>query len=136
MTNEFARIERLRKLSSLLDNSFRIPGTSITFGIDSLIGIVPGIGDVFGLMLSGYIIHEAKEIGIPKATLVRMAVNVAIDSLVGSIPVLGDIFDVAYKSNIKNMRLIEAAIAKRDAAGPVIEVLPASGNKPKLVILR
>ncbi len=97
----------LRAVEILLDEAFRIPGTEIRFGIDGIIGLVPGVGDVLGGLLSLIIPIAAWMRGVPYVTLVRMAVNLGIGVLVGSIPVLGDIFDVAWKSNRRNYRLMQ-----------------------------
>src|SRR5688500_16273473 len=91
-----------RALARILDTAVRIPGTQIRFGLDALLGLIPGAGDVAGALLSSYIILAAARQGAPRAVLLRMIGNVALDSMVGAIPVLGDIFDVAFKSNARN----------------------------------
>ena len=101
------RNETLRSLEILLDEAFRIPGTGIRFGIDGIIGLVPGLGDVLAGLLSLIIPIAAWMRGVPYVTLVRMAVNLGIGVLVGSIPVLGDIFDVVWKANRRNYRLMQ-----------------------------
>jgi hypothetical protein len=99
----------LNLLASLLDDIFRIPGTSIRFGLDPLVGLVPGIGDLLTGAASFLIIFSAWQRQLPKVTVARMMANVAIDTLVGSIPLLGDAFDAAWKSNRKNMSLLQRA---------------------------
>lgn len=99
----------LSLLASLLDDIFRIPGTSIRFGLDPLIGLVPGIGDLLTGAASFLIIFSAWQRQLPKVTVARMMANVAIDTLVGSIPFFGDAFDVAWKSNRKNLTLLQRA---------------------------
>ncbi len=101
------RLDRLRRVGWILDNSVRIPGTRIRFGVDAIIGLVPGLGDLVAGGLSLYIIAEAAKLGVPRALLARMGWNVAIDTLVGEVPVLGDLFDVAWKANMRNLRLLE-----------------------------
>jgi hypothetical protein len=96
-------------VSRLLDNAFVIPGTRYRFGLDALIGLVPGLGDAVSAVFSAYIILQAARLGAPKSVVTRMISNVALDTLVGWIPILGDIFDVAWKSNLRNMALLEAA---------------------------
>jgi hypothetical protein len=96
----------LQKIEILLDEAFRVPGTSFRFGIDGIIGLVPGLGDVLGGLLSLIIPLAAWIRGVPYITLVRMAVNLAIDVLVGTIPIFGDLFDVAWKANRRNYRLL------------------------------
>ena len=90
-----------------------MPGTGIRLGIDGLIGIIPGIGDALGLILSGYIYSEALRAGVRKRTLAAMGINTLLDTAIGAIPVLGDIFDIAYKSNMRNARLILRDMEKR-----------------------
>ncbi|CAN5306748.1 hypothetical protein BH20GEM2_BH20GEM2_02090 [soil metagenome] len=101
------RLRRLRGLGHLLDASIRIPGTRRRFGLDPLIGLLPGVGDGVGAVLSSYIIVEAARYGVPRATLLRMAGNVAIDALVGVVPLLGDLFDAGWKANLRNLALLE-----------------------------
>jgi uncharacterized protein DUF4112 len=101
------RVDRLRRVGWMLDSSFRIPGTGIRFGVDSLVGLVPGLGDLIGAAFSLYIIAESARLGAPRSTLLRMGWNVALDTLVGEVPILGDLFDVAWKSNLRNLSLLE-----------------------------
>jgi hypothetical protein len=99
--------ETLSMLASLLDDLFRIPGTAIRIGIDPLIGLIPGIGDLLTSAASFLIIFSAWQRQLPKVTVARMVANVAIDTAVGAIPLLGDAFDVAWKSNRKNLSLLQ-----------------------------
>ena len=101
-------MQRLRKLSRLLDNAFGIPGTSYRIGLDPILGLVPGAGDFMGTALSTYIVIEAARLGLPRATLGRMVFNILCESVVGTIPVVGDLFDFAWKANVKNIALLEA----------------------------
>lgn len=110
------QLERLRTVSRLLDNAFVIPGTRYRFGFDALIGLVPGLGDAVSAIFSGYIILEASRMGAPKSVVTRMIGNVAIDTLVGWVPILGDLFDVAWKSNLRNMALLETHLQQPAAA--------------------
>jgi len=107
-----ARLRRLRHLSTLLDEQFRIPGTTYRIGLDGLLGLIPGAGDTLGLLLSAYWLFEAKRLGLPRRMLLRMAANIGLDALVGTIPILGDIFDVVWKANKKNLTLLEAYLAQ------------------------
>lgn len=101
-----ARLERVRALARLLDSSIPIPGTSRRIGLDPLIGLIPGFGDAAGMAMSGYILLEAARLGVSRAVLLRMAGNVAIEALVGVIPIVGDLFDAGFKSNVRNVRLL------------------------------
>jgi hypothetical protein len=98
--------ENLDQLARVLDDIFQIPGTSIRFGLDALIGLIPGVGDLVTGVASFLIIFSAWERGLPRVTLARMVANVAIDTLVGSMPVVGDVFDAAWKANRKNYNLL------------------------------
>lgn len=100
------RLRRLRSLAWLLDNSIPLPG-GLRVGIDALIGLVPGIGDAIGAVVSAYIINEARALGAPRSVLLRMSGNVMIETLIGAIPFAGDIFDAAYKANMRNLALLE-----------------------------
>jgi hypothetical protein len=100
------RDSTLQRLEFLLDEAFRIPGTGIRFGLDGIIGLVPGLGDVIAGLFSLVIPLAGWIRGVPYVTLIRMAVNLAIGVLVGSIPILGDIFDIAWKANRRNYRLL------------------------------
>jgi hypothetical protein len=99
--------ETLSMLASLLDDLFRVPGTAIRFGLDPLIGLVPGIGDLITSAASFLIILSAWQRQLPRVTVARMVANVAIDTAVGAIPFIGDAFDVAWKSNRKNLSLLQ-----------------------------
>ena len=106
-----AAVQRLRALSHLLDDSMRVPGTGVRFGLDALIGLIPGVGDAAGAAMSAYLLLEGGRMGVPRPTLLRMAGNVAIEAVVGAIPFLGDLFDVGWKANLRNLRLLEAHLA-------------------------
>ena len=99
-------IERLRQLAHLLDDRFRIPGTSYRIGLDGLIGLVPGLGDAVTTLFSLYIVLEARRLGLPLTKLGRMGLNVGVDAVLGAVPLLGDLFDVAWKANRRNLTLL------------------------------
>lgn len=92
----------------MLDEAIRIPGTNIRIGLDALLGLLPGGGDVAAGVFSGVIILQAARAGAPLPVLGRMLGNVLLDVVVGSIPILGDVFDVAWRANSRNVRLLEA----------------------------
>ena len=110
------RIARLDGLATLLDTAFVIPGTNIRFGIDAMMGLVPGIGDAITTAMSLYIVHEARELGAPGHLIARMLANVALDGIVGAVPLIGDVFDVLWRANRRNMRLLQNWLASRPKA--------------------
>jgi hypothetical protein len=101
------RFDRMRAAARLLDSQFRIPGTGIRFGLDAIIGLIPGAGDFAGAVASAWFIYEAARLGTPAPVLGRMMANVGIEALIGAVPILGDLFDVAFKANNRNLRLLE-----------------------------
>ena len=100
--------ERLAFIAWLLDSSIPIPGTRFTIGIDALIGLLPLVGDLIGVVASSYILSEANRLGVGRTVLARMAFNVALEGVIGIVPFLGDAFDAAWKANIRNVRLLNA----------------------------
>ncbi len=106
-TKHISRVNKLRHLSKVMDNAIAIPGTKIRFGLDPILGLLPGGGDTITGGLSAYIVVEAARMGLPREVLYKMVGNILIDSFAGTIPVLGDLFDVGWKSNVKNIELLE-----------------------------
>lgn len=100
----------IEKLTWLMDNSIPIGG-KYSIGLDPIIGLVPGIGDLIGALVSSFIILQAHRAGVPRATILRMMANVGIDAAVGALPFLGDIFDFAFKANRRNLELYRTSIA-------------------------
>lgn len=105
-------LARARTLTRLLDTAARIPGTGIRFGADAIVGLIPGLGDVAGAVLAGYLVLLAQRLGAPRSVVLRMLGNVAVDTLGGTVPLIGDLFDVAFKSNTRNLALLERAIER------------------------
>ena len=105
-------LARARTLARLLDSAVKVPGTGVRFGADAILGLVPGLGDVAGAALAGYLVLLAQRLGAPRAVVLRMLANVAVDTAAGSVPLVGDLFDVAYKSNTRNLALLERAIER------------------------
>ena len=105
-------LARARTLARLLDSAVKVPGTGVRFGADAVLGLVPGLGDVAGAALAGYLVLLAQRLGAPRAVVLRMLANVAVDTAAGSVPLVGDLFDVAYKSNMRNLALLERAIER------------------------
>lgn len=99
-------IQQLRTLSRVMDRAVKIPGTQKSFGLDSVIGLIPGVGDTVTTGVSLWIVYQAHRLGVPRTTLARMLANIGIDAAVGSIPLLGDIFDLFFKANVKNLALL------------------------------
>ncbi|BBD68388.1 MAG TPA: DUF4112 domain-containing protein [Nostoc sp.] len=102
-----ATLNRIRKLSRLMDTSIRIPLTGFRIGIDPIIGLVPGAGDLISTAFSAYIIFLATRFGIPRQDLTKMIFNVGLEAVVGTVPLVGDLFDAFYKSNIRNLAILE-----------------------------
>lgn len=109
----FRRVERVERVARTMDRAFRVPLTGIRIGWDSIIGVVPGIGDTLALAPALWILNEAREMGAPKPLLVQMAGNIGVDWVIGLVPLIGDILDVAYKSNLRNAALLRAWVEDR-----------------------
>jgi len=121
-----ADLVALRRFAFLMDEAFVLPGTRIRVGIDALLGLIPGIGDVIGAALSTWIIAGALRHRVPPMVIARMVLNVAIDLIFGAVPVAGDLFDFMYEENMMNMRLLEK---HRDRRRP-----PRSASQIALVL--
>lgn len=100
-------LPRVQRMATLLDSAWRVPGTRFRFGIDTLIGLIPGAGDIVSAGLSGYMLWQAQRHGASKGTLLRMTGNVLLDLTVGCIPLVGDLFDAMWKANQRNARILE-----------------------------
>jgi hypothetical protein len=111
-----SRTARLDTLARLLDSALALPGTNVRFGLDAVIGLVPGIGDLAGAAIAGYVVIAAARLGAPAAVLLRMLLNVAIDTVLGSVPFIGDVFDVAWRANTRNVALLQRHLAEPAAA--------------------
>ena len=124
-----ARVSRARieKLAWLLDGVIRVPGTRFRFGLDSIVGLVPGVGDVIGLLMGATILYESVRAGVPRALLARMVGNSAADALGGLVPVVGDLFDFAFKSNQRNARLLMEHLDRIEAR-PIDATPPRRGS--------
>jgi Domain of unknown function (DUF4112) len=116
-----ATLNRIRKLSHLMDTSIRIPGIGFRIGIDPIIGLVPGAGDLISTAFSAYIIFLATRFGIPHQDLAKMIFNVGLEAVVGTVPLVGDLFDAFYKSNIRNLEILEQHLT---AVEPEIAEVP------------
>lgn len=149
MTNpsEDSRLTRVRTLARALDSAVQVPGTSFRFGLDPILGLVPGLGDLAGALLSGYIVLAGVRMGVSRSGVLRMLANIAIDTLVGSVPILGDLFDAGWKSNNRNVALIERHMADPGAtrsanrfvilgAGLVLLLLLSAGIAATTMLVR
>jgi hypothetical protein len=107
MKDKGLRIQLLRRWARLLDSAFRMPGTNFRFGLDPLIGLIPGIGDLVSPIFGVLIIWHAASLRVPKVIIARMVINAVVDGVVGAVPVFGDAIDFAWRANEWNMALLE-----------------------------
>ena len=107
-----AALDRLDMLATAFDTAFIVPGTSIRFGVESLMRLIPGVGDVAASALSFYLLYEASRLGVPKLLQARMAANVLLEGAIGVVPVAGDAFDVMFRANRRNIALLRAHFAR------------------------
>ena len=112
---------RVEALEKLLERAFHIPGTKIPFGLDSIIGLVPVLGDLIIAAMGAYMVWEARNLGMAKWQLIRMTANVGIDTAIGAIPIVGDAFDLVWRSNTKNLRIIKKHLDKHHPGTRIIE---------------
>jgi hypothetical protein len=110
---EADRLSFARFLADLLDQRFTIPGTSIRIGLDPIVSLIPGIGDLLANLTGSVIIVIAAQLGVPKIVLARMGINVAINTLLGAVPIFGDVISIWYRSNIKNVELLERYVGRQ-----------------------
>ena len=108
------KLLRLKRLSHNLDEAFTIPGTERKIGLDPIIGLIPGGGDLIGGALSIYIMHAGIRMGMPRSVIIRMFGNIALEFIIGCIPIIGDLFDAMWKSNQRNVKLIEDSIISEE----------------------
>ncbi|MFN8196044.1 MAG: DUF4112 domain-containing protein [Nocardioidaceae bacterium] len=117
-TGRLVDLRLSRQLARLMDDLVTVPGTRVGLGLDALIGLVPGIGDLVGSTLSGAIVYDAVRCRVPVPTLARMGANLLLDAVLGLVPFAGDLLDVAHRANRKNLRLLERAVAANPDPGP------------------
>lgn len=119
---EASKVRRLRQLGRFMDSSIRLPG-GYRIGWDGIIGLIPGVGDLIGLIVSGGIVVSTARLGVPRIVLARMLGNVALETIIGAVPLLGDVFDFVFKANERNLALAFRAlespqrVKRRTAAG-------------------
>jgi Domain of unknown function (DUF4112) len=125
--NCLVRLERLRNFSRLLDNAIAIPGTNYRVGLDPILGLIPGGGDTIGLIFSCLVVYEASRLGANKKTLGQMTFNVLLEAVVGTVPGVGDFFDVVWKSNARNIQLLDDHLGVTHAMPAGLP--PAAGHR-------
>jgi hypothetical protein len=112
---------RVEAMERLLEGAFPIPGTNMRFGLDALVGLIPVVGDLVTTAMGAWLVWEARNLGMSKFQLVRMAGNIGIDTLVGAVPLVGDLFDFAFKSNTRNLRILKRYLDKHHPDTMTIE---------------
>jgi hypothetical protein len=123
-TNErLATLNRIRKLSRLMDTAIGIPGTKFRIGLDPIVGLIPGAGDLISTGFSAYIIYLATRFGLPSQDIRKMIFNIGLEAVVGTVPLIGDLFDAYYKSNIRNLTILEQHLQTTE---PEIEELAST----------
>jgi Domain of unknown function (DUF4112) len=110
--NETDAVRLAKFLAELLDQRFTIPGTSIRIGLDPIISLIPGIGDLIANLTGSLILVIAAQLGVPKVALVRMGINVAINTIIGAIPIFGDIISIWFRSNVRNVELLQRYLGR------------------------
>lgn len=122
---EAAQLDRVEKLATTMDAAFTIPGTSIPIGLDTIVGLIPAIGDTASLGVAGYIASHGVGLGAKKRHFTRMGVNIFVDWLIGLVPVIGDLFDIGWRGNLRNAALLreisEARWAEERLAAGIID---------------
>ena len=122
-TSSTPALAHVRRLAKLMDAQFSIPGTNYRFGLDGILGLIPGAGDLSTFAVSGYMLMIMARNGASGYVLSRMVVNILIDAAIGSIPLIGDIFDFAFKANLRNLRLMEEHYAEGRHRGSAMKVI-------------
>jgi hypothetical protein len=113
MTPEQKKLEQLEHLAGQMDAAFRLPGTKIRIGYDSIVGLIPGIGDTLAVLPAAYIINESRRMGMSNTVLARMITNAGVDYVIGLVPLLGDVFDVGFKANRRNVAILREELGRR-----------------------
>ena len=106
-------LRHVRRIADLFDTKWSIPGTRFRFGLDPILGLIPGVGDLVATGVTTWLIYQAHRLGMPLHVKARMALNAGIDFVIGAIPLVGDLFDFAFKANRRNLRILEKALKKR-----------------------
>jgi hypothetical protein len=128
-------IDHLGVLTHLLDRAFRVPGTNWRFGVDAVVGLIPGLGDVIGSLVGGYSLWIAQQLGAPASVQGRMVVNLALDGVIGLVPLAGDLFDFAFKAHSRNHALLSRWLATPHRVQRSSGIVLAFGALVLLVLL-
>jgi hypothetical protein len=112
-----AALPAVRAIANVMDRAITIPGTKLSIGLDALLGLLPGVGDTISSVVGSYIILIAHRLGVPSTVLVRMVLNQGVDALIGIIPFAGDLLDIGWKSNVRNVKLLEQTLEDPKRAG-------------------
>jgi hypothetical protein len=123
ITRSSTQVKQMERLAKLMDAQFRIPGTDFRFGLDGLLGLIPGAGDLSTFAVSGYMVLILAKNGASGFVLARMILNILIDATIGSIPLIGDLFDFAFKANTRNMRLMKEHYVEGRHKGSALKVI-------------
>lgn len=113
--------QRIEMMEAVLERSLVLPGTNYRIGLDAVVGLVPVVGDFITAAMGAYIVWEARNLGLPKWKLWRMAANIGFDTALGAVPLVGDAFDVLFRSNSKNLKIIRRHLDKHHAAAQIID---------------
>ena len=112
---------RLEAMERLLESAFSVPGTNMRVGLDAIVGLVPVVGDLITTAMGAWLVWEARNLGMSKFQLVRMAGNIGVDTLVGAVPLVGDLFDFAFRSNSRNLKIVKRYLDKHHPETMIIE---------------
>lgn len=123
---QLEKLRRIRKIAKLLDTAIGIPGTKFRIGLDPILGLIPGGGDLVGAAISAYMIYLATSFGLEKSKVNQMIKNIAIETTVGFVPIFGDLFDAYFKANIRNLDILEQHLAQTDELKEIQENASAS----------
>ena len=117
---QLKQLARIRKIAKLLDSAIGIPGTKFRIGLDPILGLLPGGGDLVGGLISAYMVYLAASFGLERKEIGKMLGNVAIETFIGTVPLFGDLFDAYFKANLRNLEILEKHLEKTES--PIVEV--------------
>ncbi|MGG6237119.1 DUF4112 domain-containing protein [Nodosilinea sp. AN01ver1] len=112
---QLRNLNRIRRISRLMDTAFKIPVLGLKVGWDPVLGLIPGLGDLIATAISAYVIVLAARFRLPRGILAQMVFNIGLEAVVGTVPLVGDLFDAFYKSNVRNLKLLEAHLQSESA---------------------